>query len=35
MLYLYQGSTSVCSVKVRLALAEKGLPFEGEILGLA
>jgi glutathione S-transferase len=34
MLYLYQGSTSVCSVKVRLALEEKGLPFEGEILDL-
>ena len=35
MLYLYQGSTSVCSVKVRLALEEKGLNFEGEMLGLA
>lgn len=34
MLYLYQGSTSVCSVKVRVALAEKGLAFEGEILDL-
>src|SRR5580692_9014115 len=34
MLYIYQGSTSVCSVKVRLALEEKGLPFEGEILDL-
>ena len=34
MLYLYQGSTSVCSVKVRLALEEKGLAFEGEILDL-
>ena len=34
MLYLYQGSTSVCSVKVRLALEEKGLPCEGEILDL-
>ncbi|MGH7033227.1 MAG: glutathione S-transferase family protein [Stellaceae bacterium] len=34
MLYLYQGSTSVCSVKVRLALAEKGLAYEGEILDL-
>src|SRR6202012_5258228 len=34
MLYLYQGSTSVCSVKVRLALEEKGLPFEGEVLDL-
>lgn len=34
MLYLYQGSTSVCSVKVRLALAEKGLAFEGEVLDL-
>jgi glutathione S-transferase len=34
MLYLYQGSTSVCSVKVRLALVEKGLAFEGEVLDL-
>jgi glutathione S-transferase len=34
MLYLYQGSTSVCSVKVRLALVEKGLAFDGEILDL-
>ncbi|HVA14984.1 MAG TPA: glutathione S-transferase family protein [Stellaceae bacterium] len=34
MLYLYQGSTSVCSVKVRLALEEKGLPFDGEVLDL-
>ena len=34
MLYLYQGSTSVCSVKVRLALVEKGLAFDGEVLDL-
>src|SRR5215469_2322740 len=34
MLYLYQGSTSVCSVKVRLALAEKGLAYGGEVLDL-
>ena len=34
MLYLYQGSTSVCSVKVRLALVEKGLSFDGEVLDL-
>src|SRR5271169_1960215 len=34
MLYLYQGSTSVCSVKVRLALVEKGLKFDGETLDL-
>ncbi len=34
MLYLYQGSTSVCSVKVRVALAEKGLAFDGEVLDL-
>lgn len=34
MLYLYQGSTSVCSVKVRVALEEKGLAFEGEVLDL-
>src|SRR5271169_1823554 len=34
MLYLYQGSTSVCSVKVRLVLVEKGLEFVGETLDL-
>lgn len=34
MLYVYQGSTSVCSVKVRLALEEKALAFEGKILDL-
>lgn len=34
MLYLYQGSTSVCSVKVRLALAEKGLAYDSEVLDL-
>jgi glutathione S-transferase len=34
MLYLYHGTTSVCSVKARLALDEKGLPWEGEILNL-
>jgi glutathione S-transferase len=34
MLYLYQGSTSVCSVKVRLALTEKGLTYDGEVLDL-
>lgn len=34
MLYLYHGTTSVCSVKVRIALAEKGLGFEGEVLNL-
>src|ERR1700679_2211551 len=34
MLYLYQGSTSVCSVKVRVALEEKGLAFDGEVLDL-
>jgi glutathione S-transferase len=34
MLYLYHGSTSVCSIKVRLALAEKGLDWEGEVLNL-
>jgi len=34
MLYLYQGSTSVCSVKVRLALAEKDIAYEGEVLDL-
>jgi glutathione S-transferase len=34
MLYLYHGTTSVCAIKVRLTLAEKDLPWEGEILGL-
>lgn len=33
-LYLYQGSTSVCSIKVRLVLAEKDLPWRGEVLDL-
>jgi hypothetical protein len=31
---LYHGRTSVCSVKVRLALAEKGAPFESRLLAL-
>lgn len=34
MLHLYHGSTSVCSIKVRLALAEKGLEWSGEVLDL-
>jgi glutathione S-transferase len=34
MLYLYHGTTSVCSVKVRLALEEKGLAWTGEVLDL-
>ena len=34
MLYLYQASTSVCPVKVRVVLAEKGLAYEGEVLDL-
>lgn len=34
MLILYDGSTSVCAVKVRLALAEKGLAFESRTLDL-
>jgi glutathione S-transferase len=34
MLYLYHGSTSVCSIKVRLALAEKELDWQGEVLNL-
>ena len=32
MLFLHHGSTSVCAIKVRLALAEKGLPWEGRVL---
>ena len=35
MVNLYHGERSVCSQKVRLALAEKGVPWEGEILNLA
>lgn len=34
MLTLYHGRTSVCSVKARLALAEKGVDFESKVLGL-
>ena len=34
MLTLYHGRTSVCSVKARLALAEKGVPFESRLLTL-
>lgn len=34
MLFLYHGSTSVCSIKVRVALAEKALEWDGELLDL-
>lgn len=34
MLTLYHGDTSVCSVKVRIGLAEKGLSWQSEILNL-
>jgi glutathione S-transferase len=34
MLYLYHGTTSVCAIKARLALAEKNLAWEGEVLDL-
>lgn len=34
MLKLYHGATSVCSIKVRIALAEKELDWEGELLNL-
>lgn len=34
MLTLYHGHTSVCSQKVRLVLAEKGLEFDGRLLDL-
>jgi glutathione S-transferase len=34
MLKLYHGRTSVCSVKARLALAEKGVDFESALLTL-
>jgi glutathione S-transferase len=34
MLTLYHGRTSVCSIKARLALAEKGAPFESKLMTL-
>ena len=34
MLKLYHGRTSVCSVKARLALAEKGVDFDSQLLTL-
>jgi glutathione S-transferase len=34
MLTLYHGRTSVCSIKARLALAEKGVDFESRLLTL-
>ena len=34
MLTLYHGRTSVCSVKARLALAEKGVEFESKLMTL-
>jgi hypothetical protein len=34
MLKLYHGGTSVCSVKARLALAEKGLEWTSQLLML-
>ena len=34
MLTLYHGRTSVCSLKTRLALAEKGVGFESKLLTL-
>jgi len=34
MLYLYHGNTSVCAVKVRIALEEKALAWSGETLDL-
>ena len=34
MLKLYHGTTSVCSAKVRIGLAERGLEWDGEILDL-
>ncbi len=34
MLYLYHGTTSVCAIKVRLTIAEKALPWQGEVLWL-
>ena len=34
MLTLYHGKTSVCSIKARLALAEKGVAWEGRLITL-
>ena len=34
LLVLYHGSTSVCAIKVRVALAEKALEWDGELLDL-
>ena len=34
ILILYDGTTSVCQIKVRLTLVEKGLPFESRNLDL-
>ena len=34
MLILYDGTTSVCAIKVRLALAEKGLKFKSRNVDL-
>jgi glutathione S-transferase len=35
MLTLYHGRTSVCAIKARLTLAEKGLDWQGELMTLA
>ena len=34
MLTLYHGSTSVCAIKARITLEEKGLPWQSELLDL-
>jgi hypothetical protein len=34
MLYLYHSTTSVCAIKVRLTLDEKGLAHDGKLLDL-
>ena len=34
MLFLYHSTTSVCAIKVRLTLAEKGLGYDGKLLNL-
>jgi glutathione S-transferase len=34
MLTLYHGRTSVCSIKARLALAEKGVSFDSRLMML-
>jgi glutathione S-transferase len=34
MIKLYHGTSSVCSIKVRLGIAKKGLNFDSQIISL-